>query len=361
MEQHKYIMLAKQLRDDILEGKYKEGEQLPSENALTQQFGFSRQTVRQAMRRLEMEGLAERLQGSGTFVIYKKEAPRASSMTVGVISTYLDDYIFPSIIRGIGKTLTKNGYSMQLAFTLNRVENEKKVLEDMLERKVDGVIAEPTKSGLPNPNGSLYKLFRSSGIPLIFFNAYYPELLFPHVALDDHAAGKTATQRLLKSGHTRIAGIFQSDDIQGHLRYAGYLEALTENGITMDSRRLLWFATEDIPNLFSDVKRAEERLKDATAVLCYNDQIAVKLLGYFEKTGARVPEDFSIASIDNSRLAEFTSPPLTSVNHPKEYLGKVVAENLLKMIDNHGFDANVDFEAKLVERDSIMDIDKELQ
>lgn len=352
----KYQKLVQWLKEQIHEGAFKPGDKLFSENKLCEMFGISRQTVRQAIGILESEGYLERHRGSGTYVTQNTNAARAKTMNIGVITTYVDDYIFPPIIRGIGKVLSKNGYSMQLSFTLNRVENETKALQDMMSRQVDGIIVEPTKSGLPNPNIEVYRQIARQDVPLVFINAYYQELQglpFPHVALDDRAAGKTATRSLIKAGHRDIAAFFQSDDLQGHLRYAGYLEALIESGIRMNARRVVWFATEDITSLFDDETRIRERMDGATAVVCYNDQIASRLTVFLKQQGVRVPEDISVVSVDNASLAEHTTPPLSSINHPKEILGQMAAENLLKRINNPGFDANHEFEAKLVERSSI--------
>ena len=77
---------------------------------------------------------------------------------------------------------------------------------------MDGIIAEPTKSGLPNPNLDLYRQIMEQGIPVIFINSYYPELKAPHVSLDDKMAGKMATKYLIQCGHREIAAIFKADD-----------------------------------------------------------------------------------------------------------------------------------------------------
>ena len=355
----KYRVLAGWIKERIQNGEILPGERFYSENELGEMFGISRQTVRQAITLLQAEGYVQGRRGSGTYVTYRPEVAPARTMTIGVISTYVDDYIFPPIIRGIGKTLSKNGYSMQLVFTLNKVENETRALKSMLERGVDGVIAEPTKSGLPSPNIELYRQLAERQIPVIFFNAYYPGLALPHVALDDKAAGKVATQRLIRAGHRKIAAIFQSDDLQGHLRYAGYLEALMENGIDMNANRVLWFATEDLASLFVDEARILRRMEGASAVICYNDQVALRLLAVLAKNDLEVPRDLSVVSVDNSVLAEHSTPPLTSVNHPKEVLGKAVAENLLRRIESPAYDASVEFEAKLVERDSVRQLGAE--
>ena len=61
---------------------------------------------------------------------------------VAVITTYVDDYIFPSTIRGIENTLSDKGYSMQLSFTNNTVGKERQILQDLLAVKGDGDIFE---------------------------------------------------------------------------------------------------------------------------------------------------------------------------------------------------------------------------
>lgn len=355
---NKYQILADWLQKQITEGELAYGERLYSENELCEMFGYSRQTVRQAIGMLESAEYLTRKQGSGTFVAWRPGGANARTNTIGVISTYIDDYIFPSIIRGIEQVLSRHNYTMQLVFTHNRIENEMRALQTMADQKVDGIIVEPTKSGLPNPNLAQYKKLAAAEIPLIFFNAYYPGTPFPHVALNDEAAGKVATEHLIRAGHRNIAGIFQSDDRQGHLRYAGYLQALIENDIHVQAERVLWYATEDLDGLFVSGKRVLNRLKDCTAVVCYNDRIAADLMVFLGRKGVAVPGQVSVIGIDNAALAGYCEPPLTSVDHPKEVLGRVVAENLLRRIEDPTFDATVDFDARIIERGSVEKVPK---
>ena len=122
-------------------------------------------------------------------------------------------------------------------------------MKSILDKKrVDGIIAEPTKSGLPNPNLNLYRQIMEQGIPVIFINSYYPELKAPHVSLDDKIAGKMATKYLIQCGHREIAAIFKADDGQGHRRYAGYIEALMEADIRIEDKRIVWIDTEAVRN-----------------------------------------------------------------------------------------------------------------
>lgn len=350
----KYLTLVNWIKEQVTSNELKYGDKFYSENELAAMFAISRQTVRQAVGLLEQERVVERRRGSGTYVIYGGPPRQEPTMNIGVISTYLDDYIFTSIIKGIETVLTENGYSMQLAFTHNKVENETRALRNMLEKKVDGIIVEPTKSGLPNPNGALYKQIHAQGLPLIFFNAYYPSMPeFPHVAMNDRLAGKMATECLICAGHRKIAGVFQADDLQGHLRYAGYMEALRAAGLEVNSQDVLWFTTEDIKHLSEDFRRVQRSLNGCTGLVCYNDQVAFTICGELRKSKISVPADLSVVGVDNSDLAVLCEVPLTSVAHPMKRLGKTVAENLLRLIADPQFDATVDFEPQLIERDSV--------
>ena len=150
-EKAKYIHLFEELKRRILQGEYQNGQRLPGENEMAGEFAMSRQTVRQALSLLEQEGFIQRRQGSGTYV-RRVERRRERSWNVGVMATYISEYIFPSILRGIEGELSEEGFFPLLSATKNRVDNERRILEDYMEKRVDGLIVEGTKSALPNPN-----------------------------------------------------------------------------------------------------------------------------------------------------------------------------------------------------------------
>lgn len=328
MSQHKYEELAAKLRMDIENGLYYNGQRLPSENALAAETGYSRQTIRQAFGVLESEGLADRIQGSGTYVRHRVTR-RTQTHNIGVITTYIGEYIFPAILKGIDHVLAKNGYTAMLAATRNRVDNERKALTELLNKPIDGLIVEGTKTALPNPNIDLYATFASRGIPVVFINGFYPDLDRPiYVVADDRSGGRMACEMLLGKGHRHIAGFFKSDDIQGHRRYSGYAEALRNAGCAIEDDHVLWYATENRNSLLSD--GAARTLAGCTAAVCYNDEVALQVIKCLERAD-RVNE-VEIVSFDNSTYAQLSSPSFFSLSNPKEILGKIAAEKLLNIL-----------------------------
>ena len=95
----KYQIVAEALRDGILDGTYQ--KTLPTEQALCAQFQVSRQTVRQALSLLETERLIDRRQGSGSHIRERREPVFRRRRSIAVVTTYISDYIFPSILREI--------------------------------------------------------------------------------------------------------------------------------------------------------------------------------------------------------------------------------------------------------------------
>lgn len=356
----KYLRIVNWIKKQISEEALAVGDRLQSENELSTLFSLSRQTVRQATSILENNGILERRRGSGTYVASTCVVQRAVTMNVGVITTYLDDYLFPCVIRGIDGVLTENGYSMQLAITYNKAENERSILESILEKGIDGLIIEPTKSGLPNLNTDLYNKIKRQGLPCVFFHAGYQGMSFPLVAMDDYACGKAAVDYLLKRGHKSIAGIFKSDDSQGHLRYAGYASELTKHKMPLQEENIIWFTTEDMDldddSALAFEQRLHRRLQGCTAIICYNDQVALRVMEAMEHNDMCIPDDMSIISFDDSYLATMGKVGLTTFEHPKEELGSVAAENLLKLLRREHCDAAVKFKPKLIERDSVKDL-----
>lgn len=332
MSEHKYRELSNTLRNAIQTGVYGEGQKLPSENELADSTGFSRQTVRQAMSLLEEEGFLSRVRGSGTYV--RSAVPRRSAThNIAVITTYIGEYIFPAILHGIDEVLSQNGYTPMLTATRNRVDNERKILNDLLQKPIDGLIVEGTKTALPNPNIDLYSHLKEIGIPVVFINGFYPELKKPiYVVADDRAGGRKVCEELLKKGHRHVAGIFKSDDIQGHRRYAGYADALRSQGIAVSDDNVLWYTTENKEDLLNSL--TIRTLHDCTAVVCYNDEVALQVLNILQENEIEVPEQMELVSFDNSTLAQLSPVKFLSLSNPKEHLGQLAAQKMINILEH---------------------------
>ncbi|NLK68857.1 MAG: substrate-binding domain-containing protein [Clostridiaceae bacterium] len=356
----KYMEIVNWTEKQIAEGKYKPNEKFLSESKLCETFGCSRQTIRRAFDILEQRKLITRIQGSGTYISsldlhnsLKNSNNRIISKTIGLISTFLDNCVFPGIIRGIESVLSAEGYAVQLISNNNLVAGEARALQLMMKRDLDGLIVEPTRSALPCVNIDLYQEAIQSGLPLLFIDSFYSELSVPYIALDDEKAGYVATEYLIKKGHRNIVGIFPHSNRQAHLRYLGYVKALSNYQIPIQEHLIFWHSKEDMQQVIHGHPLYKCILEECTAVLCYNDVTAMMLISYISKNGINVPSDISVIGIDNSELAKFGD--LTSIAHPADQLGEAAAKMILSMIQ--GFEGKtILFPPKLIERSSVREI-----
>nr|WP_317282320.1 GntR family transcriptional regulator [uncultured Sellimonas sp.] len=352
--QKKYEKIINWIQDEIRGGKLLQGNKLPSENCMMAQFQVSRQTVRRAMEVLEEKGIVDSRQGSGTYITVNTRRYTGREIRIAVMLTFVDTYIFPELIKGIETVLSNEGCTLQIVVTNNAVEKERMILKDFLRtQSVDGVIAETVKSALPNPNLELYRELEKKGIPTLFVNSFYRELDIPHVSLDDKKAGYLATKHLIECGHIRIGGIFKADDGQGHLRYAGYIQAMMEKDIRVHGENIIWIDSEQMHDMDEENLKFLKRMKDCTACVCYNDEIACKLINDLRKKGIKIPKNISVVGIDNSEMTEFCPVPLTSVQNPVEDLGKMAAESIVRYICHQEKPETVEFEPKLIVRNSV--------
>lgn len=351
----KYQAVAEALRRDIATGVFTDGQTLLTEAELKEKFGVSRQTVRQAIALLESDGLVIRRRGSGTYVTH---GPRKHSgvVNVGIITTYITDYIFPSIVRGVESVLSAEDCLMSLSATYNQVEHERALLQRYLDMSVDGLIIEGTKTALPNPNIALYEKLWERNIPFVLIHGYYPQLEpRVHVVTDDAGGGKQAVDLLVSRGLTRIGGIFKSDDMQGHLRYQGFSMALRAHGLPVQDEHICWFTTESKPHfLQEEAGKAflHSLAGHVDALVCYNDEVAIALLESLQQMGLAVPDDISVVSFDNSAFSGICTPKLTTFSHPKDEFGRLAASKLLHMMHGQKEESAV-MPWALVERDSV--------
>ncbi|MGQ5708884.1 GntR family transcriptional regulator [Lactobacillus sp. PSON] len=337
MSEIKYEKVRDSLIKDIENGKYQEGKKLPTESELMQTYNVSRYTIRRAAGELENRHYIYRIQGGGMFVDNWKKRIKSKfndAKMIGVITTHLADYIFPRIISGIDKVISENGYSLILNNTHNNPDEERKALKRMIDNDVSGLIIEPTQSALPNKNLDLYNSLKEKNIPTLLINAHYNNLDFPYIEVDDLEAEKEMTNYLIGLGHKKILGMFQVDDMQGTKRLRGFLDAYMEHpDISYLNETIMYQSTENMTPILKEAILKINRENGPTAVVCYNDELAIQMMDVIRSVDLKIPKDVSVAGFDDYILGRYISPRLTTVAHPKEKMGVDAAKKLIDMIN----------------------------
>ncbi|UOQ87320.1 GntR family transcriptional regulator [Gracilibacillus salinarum] len=365
----KYKKIKQSIKSKILEGLIIPHEKISSETVLMEKFKVSRHTVRLALGELVNEGWLYREQGAGTFCadrssIQKRSTYELPAKNIAIITTYISEYIFPSIIRGAESFLSEKGYHVSIFNTNNKHDQEQRVLEKIINGNYDGVILEPTNSASANPNLRYYLMMEKELIPYVMINADYDELEPVSFMLDDVRGGYLQTKHLLELGHSDIACMYKTDDAQGRKRLKGYIRAHRELQVAINPKNIISYHTENMNSKpFDALKMIMDAKNNApTAIVCYNDQLVLRLMDMLREDNIAIPEHMSFVGYDDSMLAEISEVKLTSIVHPKSQMGIDAAKAMISMIEKksqyHNQDLSILYEPALKVRQSTVSVKK---
>ena len=169
-----------------------------------------------------------------------------------------------------------------------------------------------------------------------------------------HFSGARAvTRHLIELGHRRIGVVtgppywHTRDD-----RVGGHLAALAEAGVLGDPELM----RHGEPAAKTGVRAGGELLDlrpRPTAVVCFNDKVAVGVMEAAAARGLRVPEDLSVAGFDDIDVSRATTPRLTTVRQPLQEMGRTAVTMLMRQLDGHAHEAlSMELETRLVVRES---------
>ncbi|MBD0329573.1 MAG: LacI family DNA-binding transcriptional regulator [Thermoleophilia bacterium] len=249
------------------------------------------------------------------------------TQTIGLIVPDVSPF-FVELARVIEDHGFAAGYTTVLGNADGHPDRERRYLETLLAKNVDGLILASTL----HDAGELAALLDAVRTPVVVVDR---ELKLPGVDLvlaDNEDGGHAATRHLLELGHTEIGCITGAHDLPPSAgRAAGYRRALAEAGIEADGR---WVARGDFE--YAGGRRATAELLDGgeglTAIFASNDLMALGALGELAARGLRVPDDVSVCGFDDVFPAALVSPSLTTVHQPLHEIGRAAVDILLARI-----------------------------
>jgi len=263
-----------------------------------------------------------------------------SSRTLGFVSdTVATSQLAGDMIKGALEAARKHGFMLFIGETEGDTKLERRLLDAMLDRQVDGIIlASMFTQTRRLPSGL-------DQVPAVLLNAL-PQQRKVHIAAvvpDERAAGRAAVRLLLDAGHRAIhlvgAGPGPGDTppgtIAGRERLAGILEVLHEAGLEPASGHLCadwlpsygWRATRSII----------ESRGTGQAIISFNDRLAFGAYQALHEAALSVPHDMSVVSFDDHPLADWLRPGLSTFAIPHYDLGRRSVELLLEAIETDDY------------------------
>ncbi|WP_367755400.1 LacI family DNA-binding transcriptional regulator [Flavobacterium sp. WC2430] len=278
------------------------------------------------------------------------------SKIIGVIIPTVDYNFFSKVFKGVLEEAEKRKYQVIILRSNEKLEVEKKQIELLLNKRVDGIIM-----SLSNETGDFnhIKNIIKHKTPLVLFDKIAKLVNCSKVAINDRKAAYDAVNYLIKKGHKKIAHFRGSYMPQNSIdRFLGYKKALEDNNIVYDpSLVYLCDNNTDFEDGYENAKKVLVEHPDIEAIFAITDLVAVGIIKYFNDIELKIPAQIAVFGFCNSFMSEIITPKLTTIDQPGFEIGNRAASILFDEIDLKKKNKpvvfqSIELETKIIERDS---------
>lgn len=293
---------------------------------------LTRRRVQEAAARLEYRGNAA-----------ARALRERRSRVVGLLIPDLTNEFYTSAAEVLQTELDAAGFQLIVAQTRGLVDDERRAWESMLSRQVDGVIHVPVDPSAPVP----------SGMPVVQLNRRSLPSTVPAVISDDAAGIQALTEHVIEMGHRDIVAVVGPDTFSTtNDRLSGFRTAIAAAGIpeVAAGTRIRPGAGERRHGARARILSTEltieagaaaiEQIADdpPTAVLALSAQFVLGALVACQRRSITIPDDLSIAAINDPAWYAVWTPAITTFAPPLAEMGRRAGRELVAAMDHRDED-----------------------
>ncbi len=293
--------------------------------ALNNRSGVSAKTRKKILK------IANKLEYQPNFIAKSLISKR--SYTIGFILNSITDPFFPELAKGIEECANQRGYNLLLCNTKRSLEMEKKSIDVLRSKGVDGIILATVWKDDPNIPPLI-----EEGFPFVLINRISMDPAIKNktnfVVIDNYRGGYEGMQHLYRLGHDRIAVI--TGDLNTStaiLRTDGAIKALQDYGVNVD-RDLIVEGQYKRDVAYNQAKRLISIENPPTAYFAQDDYMAVGIREALYEAGLRVPANIALVSFDDTIIASLSGIDMTTISQNKYEMGAMGTNILIEKIEN---------------------------
>lgn len=271
------------------------------------------------------------------------------SKLIGLMVSDIANSFFASVVRGIEDELANSGYNVLLCNSDSDIEKEKKYLNVLLGKRIDGLIISAAGS-----SNNYFKELKKIGIPAVYLNRSPNFANLDTVTTDNYGGSYQATEHLIEHGHKSIGIITGPQTINTGLeRFLGFKQALLDYSLQFNEN---WVKEGcfDVESGYNKMKELIESQERPTALFVSNNSMSLGVYKYIKDYGLKVPEDIAIIGFDDPEWATIVEPKLTTVAQPAYEQGFQAAALIIEKIKGEGVDRQqvINLKPNLIVRNS---------
>ncbi len=253
--------------------------------------------------------------------------------TIGLILTNITSPVTPLSVRLVQKYAREQDFATLLAVTEEDVNLEMTIVENMLSKRVDGLIMCPA-----NSNVVAHLHYAASLIPVVAIERAVTDIA--SVVTDNYEIGRTAAAHLLAHGRRRIGLIHMP--LQGtntRRRWEGIRDALAAHDCFDPA---LFCETDYVGSSAYDLACALIREQGVDALMATSQSITMGILRACQTLDVCIPEEVAIFGYDDLPWMELTAPPLSTTQQPIEHIARRACEILFAALSAQPAPAQVE-------------------
>ena len=251
--------------------------------------------------------------------------------TIGLIVSDISNRFFSRIARNIEDHAWNHGYNVVICSTDENIEKEKKQIQLLRDRKIDGLIISTSQE-----DAAYFNKLADAGLPHVLIDRVFSDMKSPNVSVDNFGGARMAARHLLSQGVKKIALIAISpvhiSTIDERIR--GFESVLNEAGITIPPEWNIQAPFEEIEEVIKDnLQKFYQRGEMPEAIFTLNNNLTSTTLKYLRKLSIRIPEEIALIGFDDVLYFGFTRPSISAIEQPVDRISEAAFELLLKQID----------------------------
>jgi DNA-binding LacI/PurR family transcriptional regulator len=262
--------------------------------------------------------------------------PPVRAEPAGAIGLFVPEFgnpVFAALAQAMETHAAREGLATILCNTRGSAQRELEYVRMLLERRVEGMAFISAKITDIRRRHSHYVRLLQRGARLVFVNGGSDELEVTSVGVDERAAGRIATDHLVRLGHERIGFVAGAPyALPTREKSLGRLDALSAAGLDDGLVEHSDFGVEGGREALRALL-ARGPAERPTAVICSSDLMAIGALQEATRQGLHVPDDLSVVGFDGIDAASWTQPPLTTVEQPIDEIARTAVAALRAQMD----------------------------
>ncbi len=269
------------------------------------------------------------------------------SRIIGLVVAYLDNNFYPDALEKLSNALQDQGYHVLMFMASQTAGNIEKVLEEILDYQVDGIVMASVAL-----SSELAERCLAAGIPVVLFNRAQDDTRLSHIVSDNYAGGRAVADHLVALGHNRVGYIagWEGASTQRD-REDGFTSGLSAHGLQLHARTVGNYKREGAQAAARDMFSHPE---PPTAVFIANDHMAFAVMDVLRfELGLSIPGDVSAVGFDDVPQAAWPAYDLTTVRQSAGRMVSATVDALMAAIaDPDTPPCHLKLEAPLITRGS---------